>query len=68
MVEVIVELIIMLFLFFDYCKFLYEREKFIVILIFFMDIIVNILLKDFERVFIEKIFLELVYKKILFLK
>lgn len=64
----IVELIIMLFLFFDYCKFLYEREKFIVILIFFMDIIVNILLKDFERVFIEKIFLELVYKKILFLK
>lgn len=68
MVEVIVELIIMLFLFFDYCKFLYEREKFIVILIFFMDIIVNILLKDFERIFIEKIFLELVYKKILFLK
>lgn len=68
MVEVIVELIIMLFLFFDYCKFLYEREKFIVILIFFMDIIVNILLKEFERIFIEKIFLELVYKKILFLK
>lgn len=68
MVEVIVELIIMLFLFFDYCKFLYEREIFIVILIFFIDIIVNILLKDFERVFIEKIFLELVYKKILFLK
>lgn len=64
----IVELIIMLFLFFDYCKFLYEREKFIVILIFFMDIIVNILLKEFERIFIEKIFLELVYKKILFLK
>lgn len=58
----------MLFLFFDYCKFLYEREKFIVILIFFMDIIVNILLKEFERIFIEKIFLELVYKKILFLK
>lgn len=49
----IVELIIMLFLFFDYCKFLYEREKFIVILIFFMDIIVNILLKEFERIFIE---------------
>lgn len=68
MVEVIVELIIMLFLFFDYCKFLYEREKVIVILILILDIIVNNLLKEFERIFIEKIFLELVYKKILFLK